>query len=117
MPWPWLFMGLAFASTVASGFLLFGFHPEQLWIWGHYSLSCLPLAFATVIRNDSDNYYTLPLITGLTASLVILAAIGVIQHFDLPGREQIRDLFYSHFDSSSDRKSTRLNSSHVSESR
>jgi len=102
MPWPWLFMGLAFASTVASGFLLFGFHPEQLWIWGHYSLSCLPLAFATVIRNDSDDYYTLPLITGLTASLVILAVIGIIQHFDLPGREQIRDLFYSGFDSSRD---------------
>jgi len=101
MPWPWLFMGLAFASTVASGFLLFGFHPEQLWIWGHYSLSCLPLVFAMVIRDDADDYYTIPLITGLTASLVVLAAIGIIQHFDLPGREQIRDLFYSHFDSSS----------------
>src|SRR6266481_1941157 len=26
MPWPWLFMALAFVSTVAAGFLLFGFH-------------------------------------------------------------------------------------------
>src|SRR5207249_4620212 len=81
--------------------LLFGFHIEQLWIWGHYSLSCLPVNFATIARNDPDEYYTKPLICGSIASLLVLACIAIIQYFDLPGRDQIRDLFYGRFEAGS----------------
>src|SRR5438477_3513830 len=101
LPWPWIFIGLALASTGAAGLLLFGFHPEQIWIWGHYSLSCLPMIFATFVRNDPDAYYTRPLSLGLTASLLALASIGIVQYFDLPGNQQIRDLFYGQFGSES----------------
>jgi hypothetical protein len=101
LPWPWLFMALALLSTGGASLLLFGFHLEQIWIWGHYSLSCLPIAFASVIRSEADGYYTKPLMVGTTASLVVLAAIAIIQYFDLPGRDQIRDLFYGHLESDS----------------
>src|SRR5205814_5820550 len=99
LPWPWIFIGVAFLSTLASGLMLFGFHLEQPWIWGHYSLTCLPLVFAPAVRLETDGYYTKPLTFGMTVSLLVLAAIGVIQYFDLPGNPQLRDLFYGDFES------------------
>src|SRR5205814_692090 len=56
LPWPWIFIGVAFLSTLASGLMLFGFHLEQPWIWGPYSLTCLPLLFAPAVRLETDGY-------------------------------------------------------------
>ena len=93
--WHWWFIGSAFVLSLVFGIVRYGFLPELFWIWGHTSLSWLPFAFGVVaLTSRFRAEYRAGLQWGILASFSLLAVVAVIQYADLPGADQIANIFY-----------------------